>query len=98
MSSAVSPGLANRVLAEFARSLPSDGPEDIKPLTSQQLDILQRVADGLTYREVGEALFLTEKTIKYHMGQIVDRLHVKNRSQAVAYYLRYIKRNSLPKD
>jgi DNA-binding NarL/FixJ family response regulator len=83
--------LAGRILAEFARSTPSSAAEVVKPLTAQQLDILQRVAQGQTYREVGEALFLSEKTIKYHMGQIVDRLRVKNRSQAVVYYESHLK-------
>jgi DNA-binding NarL/FixJ family response regulator len=87
----LSPGLAGRILAEFARSTPSSAAEVVKPLTAQQLDILQRAAQGQTYREVGEALFLSEKTIKYHMGQIVDRLRVKNRSQAVVYYESHLK-------
>jgi len=43
------------------------------------------VAEGRTYKEIGAALHLTEKTIKYHMGQILERLHLENRAQAIAY-------------
>jgi two-component system NarL family response regulator len=94
-----SPGLAARVLAEFARqagaqagcpasSLPAvrstESSAATPALSSRQLQILSLVAEGLTYREVGEALHLSERTIKYHMGEIVRRLHVKNRAQAIA--------------
>jgi DNA-binding NarL/FixJ family response regulator len=46
------------------------------------------VADGLSYREVGAVLNVSENTIKYHMGEILQRLHLKNREQVVAYALR----------
>jgi two-component system NarL family response regulator len=51
----------------------------------RQWEVLRLVARGLTYKEVGLELYLTEQAIKYHMGQILERLQVKNREQAVAY-------------
>jgi DNA-binding NarL/FixJ family response regulator len=54
-------------------------------LTPRQREILVLVADGLTYKEVGAALNLSENTIKYHMGEVLQRLHLKNREQVVAY-------------
>lgn len=56
-------------------------------LTARQHEILEMVANGLSYKEVGAALHLSENTVKYHMGEIVHRLHLKNREQAVAYAL-----------
>ncbi len=83
---AFSPGLAMRVLAELAHAAPTPARETGQDvLTPRQREILQMVAQGRTYKEIGAALHLTEKTIKYHMGQILERLHVENRAQAIAY-------------
>ncbi|MFW6136270.1 MAG: response regulator [Chloroflexota bacterium] len=89
--------LSGRVLREFAnqaeqleeRAAPglrgaAPGPD----LTARQREVLELVASGLTYREVGAALSVSEHTVKYHMGQILERLHLKNREQVVAYALR----------
>ena len=57
-------------------------------LTPRQHEILEMVANGLSYKEVGAALHLSENTMKYHMGEILQRLHLKNREQVVAYALR----------
>lgn len=86
----LSPGLAGRLLEEFARQgvapAPAEIAEDEEPaLTPRQREVLSLVAQGLTYKEVGAKLFLTEHTIKYHMGQIVERLHLENRRQVMEY-------------
>jgi DNA-binding NarL/FixJ family response regulator len=86
----LSPGLAGRVLKEFARqALEGNG---IKPprteteaLSVRQLQVLTLVAQGLTYKEVGAKLCLAERTIKYHIGEIIERLHLENRSQVIEY-------------
>jgi DNA-binding NarL/FixJ family response regulator len=57
-------------------------------LTKRQVEILQLVAQGLEYKEAAEILSVSEHTIKYHMGEIFQRLHLKNREQAIAYALR----------
>jgi len=80
----LSRGLATRILAEFRRrdtATPTAGPEP--SLTDRQMTILQHVASGLAYKEVGPLLGITERTVKYHMGEIVERLHVRNRSEAI---------------
>ncbi len=86
----LSPGLAERVLAEFARaaSSPSASPEGAsdETLTPRQQEILSLVAQGVIYKEIGERLHLSEKTIKYHMGQILEKLQVESRAQAIAYF------------
>jgi DNA-binding NarL/FixJ family response regulator len=86
----LSPGLAGRVLAEFARqgaSVGAVGPplEKERPLTPRQVEVLTLVAQGLTYKEVGAKLFLSEPTIKYHMGEIIERLHLKNRREVIEF-------------
>jgi two-component system NarL family response regulator len=87
----LSPGLAAKLLAEFTRQ--ATEPEHtqalvsppVERLSTRQLQVLTLVAQGLTYKEVGTKLGLTEATIKYHMGEIVDRLHLENRAQALEY-------------
>lgn len=85
----LSPGLASRILDEFRRReavAPEFGRESRKnSLSHRELQVLTLVASGLTYKEVGAKLFLSERTIKYHMSEIVNRLHLANRSEAIAY-------------
>lgn len=86
----LSSGIAGRVLAEFARNQKRSGPveravEKEETLTPRQIQVLTLVSQGLTYKEVGSKLFLSERTIKYHMGEIIDRLHLKNRRQVIEF-------------
>jgi two-component system NarL family response regulator len=93
---AVSRELAGALLKEFSRQSmgtprSGDGEPGTHPevdLTSRQLEILQWVVQGLSYKEVAERLCLSEHTIKYHMGEILQRLHLKNRDDVMAYALR----------
>ena len=86
---ALSPGLASRILNEFRRR--ATAPPDVgdRPpaqiLSPRETQVLTLVAQGLTYKEAGAKLCLAERTIKYHMGEIVARLHVESRAQAVEY-------------
>jgi len=85
----LSPGLAARILQEFSRQ-PSarhaeNEPPDKEFLTSRELEVLTLVAKGLTYKETGARLSLSERTIKYHMGEIIARLHMENRAQVIEY-------------
>ncbi len=80
----VPPGWVSRLVQESAaQAAPAQ-----KTLTARQREILQMVAKGLTYKEVARILNVSEATVKYHMGQIIERLGVKNREQAVTYALR----------
>jgi two-component system NarL family response regulator len=54
-------------------------------LNARQIEVLRLVADGLSYKEVGARLFLSERTIKYHMAEIMNRLHLENRAQVLAF-------------
>lgn len=57
-------------------------------LTPRQIEILQFVAQGLSNKELAVHLSVSEHTIKYHLGEIFRRLHVKNRDQAAEYAFR----------
>jgi DNA-binding NarL/FixJ family response regulator len=54
-------------------------------LTERQAEVLRLVALGLTYEEVAEQLSLSERTVRYQMTKIMDRLHLYNRAQVLAY-------------
>lgn len=85
-----SPGLAQKVLREFARRSVEIGkaPADeasAPALTDRQTQVLRAVAGGLTYKEVGASLGLSERTVRYHMAEIMNALHLANQSQVIAY-------------
>jgi DNA-binding NarL/FixJ family response regulator len=89
---ALPPELAARLLDEFARQARRQVPAGAHPgeaaegdLTPRQGEILTLVAQGLTYAQVGGVLFLSEATVRYHMTQIMERLHLQNRAQVIAY-------------
>lgn len=58
-------------------------------LTTREEQILQLVAEGSTNREVAKKLCISEKTVKFHMTHILEKLHLQNRSQVVAYAHRH---------
>ncbi len=88
-----SPDFAARILKEFKENnkyeykSPQDEIKELKKekLSKRQLEVLEMVAKGTTYKEVGEALGLTERTVKYHMEKILELLHLENRAQVIAY-------------
>ena len=49
------------------------------------MEVLRLVASGLTYKEVGKKLSLSEVTVRYHMSEIMHLLHLENRNQVIAY-------------
>ena len=88
----LSPGLAGRLLKEYAhqaeemKAVKAAAQRDgIEGLSSRQMQVLTLVAQGLMYKEVAAKLGLGERTVKYHMGEIVARLHLDNRAQVIEY-------------
>lgn len=90
------PALAARLVAEWTSPIPpGETPPLVPPargeggapaeLTPRQWEILQLIAEGMTYKEAGAALHLSEAGVKYHMGRILDLLHLTDREQALAF-------------
>lgn len=89
---ALQPELAARVLEEFVRQARQGEAAERPPreqLSERQTDVLMLVAQGMTYPQVGEVLRISEPTVRYHMAQIMDKLHLANRSQVIAYAARH---------
>lgn len=88
---AMSPGLARRLLDEFARGgskTRGDG-EIEESLTPREQEVLEQVAGGKTNREVGSILFVSEETVKYHLKNIMQKLHLRNRAEVVAWAIHH---------
>lgn len=66
---------------------PEPGPTEASgnDLTRRQAEVLRLVASGLTYKEVAGQLAFSERTVRYHMSEMIDRLHLQHRSQLLAY-------------
>lgn len=89
----ISRDLAARILEEFAcqaqrAEVTTEVKQDTNSLTPRQTEVLQLVAQGLTNKEIASRLFITERTAKYHMREILEKLHLRNRAQVIAYAVR----------
>jgi DNA-binding NarL/FixJ family response regulator len=84
---ALSPELASMALAEFARSgtEPVSKTDEGVTLTRRQNEVLELTAQGLSNKEIASKLHLSEATVKYHVSQILERLHLKSRYQLAQY-------------
>ncbi len=82
-----SPALASLVLGEFRRMAQASGP--VQVLSAREREVLQYVARGHTYREIGEALFIAEKTVENHVRNILGKLHLNRRQELVRYALEH---------
>ncbi|HEX9075547.1 MAG TPA: response regulator transcription factor [Anaerolineae bacterium] len=83
----ISRGLATKILGEFARHLQQDEAQaaNKEDLTDREKEVLRLVAEGATNRDIAGKLNVTENTVKYHLKNILEKLHLRNRAQAVAY-------------
>lgn len=97
------PDLLNKVLGEFQR-LRYDGSPPVRiekepgeaeaapgvgALTEREMDILEQIVNGLSNAEIGEELFISEKTVKNHITNILRKLGLTDRTQAAVYALRH---------
>jgi len=87
----MSGAMAAKVLEEFSRR--GDPAQESlhmaeESLSDREREVLQLVAEGLTNQEIGERLCLSENTIKKHLANVLDKLHLSNRVQAAVYAVR----------
>lgn len=76
-----SPKLAGFVLDAFAAIEVTDIDPELDKLTKRERDVLQHIARGYTYREVGEQLFISVKTVENHMSSVLRKLQLSNRRE-----------------
>lgn len=85
---ALTPTLARKVLGEFAKK--PVAPTQPSNLTERERDVLELLVSGVTSnRDLAERLFISENTVKYHLRNILEKLHLNNRAQVIAYAVRH---------
>ena len=87
----ISPSMASKLITEFQSlsRLAADRSQVPAPkLTDRELEVLKLVAQGMTNREVADRLFIAENTVKNHVRNILEKLHLHSRMEAVVYAVR----------
>ncbi|MBI4319152.1 MAG: response regulator transcription factor [Chloroflexi bacterium] len=86
----ISPGMARKLLNEFAQlTRKPETPVALRDeLTRREKEVLQRLSDGSTDKEIAAHLCISRRTVKNHVHNILEKLHLQNRVQATAYALR----------
>ncbi|MDP9075302.1 MAG: response regulator transcription factor [Actinomycetota bacterium] len=77
-----SPTLAALVLGEFRRLSTRAGGD---PISEREREVLQLVARGYTYRNIGERLYISPKTVENHVRNILGKLHLSRRDELIRY-------------
>jgi two-component system NarL family response regulator len=89
--SLISPSMASKLLNEFAAMVKRRDERTQVPgprLTERELEVLKLVAKGLNNRDIGQELFISENTVKNHVRNILEKLHLHSRMEAVVYAVR----------
>jgi len=82
-----SPSLAALVLTEFRRISKAEAPGEA--LSAREREVLQHVARGHTYKEIGEELFIAEKTVENHVRNILAKLHLNRKNELMRYAIEH---------
>ena len=79
----IQPSLTRKVVAELNRLSATPTPQLEIPLTEREIDVLRCIAAGLSNREIADKLVITEGTVKNHVSNILNKLDVRDRTQAI---------------
>jgi DNA-binding NarL/FixJ family response regulator len=79
----LAPSVTRRLIEEFARMQPRIESKDLASLTDRELEVLKLVARGLSNAEIANELVIGETTVKTHVGNVLMKLELRDRAQAV---------------
>ena len=82
---AISPLLATKIIEEFSKQATKGAKPPGSELTERETDVLRLVTTGAINKEIAATLKITENTVKYHLRNIMEKLHLSNKAQAAAY-------------
>jgi DNA-binding NarL/FixJ family response regulator len=94
---AITPATAARIIDEFLRA-PGIPPQNAQRLTDREVEVLRLVTAGLRNREIAAELGISENTVKFHLKNIVEKLHAQNRAELAARAVREGLVPDLPRD
>ncbi|WDL98298.1 response regulator [Alicyclobacillus sp. ALC3] len=80
--------LAMHIITEFSTPKQEKTPPPVDALTDRELEVLRKLSTGATNRDIASALFISENTVRNHVRNILEKLHLNNRVQAAAFALR----------
>lgn len=80
--------IAYKILTEFNKQSTSDPNQSIESLTEREIQLLKLVVEGLSNKEIGARLFLSDQTVKKQLSNMLQKLHLNNRVQAAVYAVR----------
>ena len=85
--SRISPAMASKLLTEFAAMTKRTERQELPPprLTDRELEVLKLVARGLNNRDIAKELYISENTVKNHIRNILEKLQLHSRMEAVIY-------------
>jgi DNA-binding NarL/FixJ family response regulator len=91
--SLINPSMAGKLLTEFATLAKRDGQERVQPvppprLTDREMQVLKLVARGMNNRDIAKELFISENTVKNHVRNILEKLQIHSRMEAVMVAVR----------
>ena len=89
--SLISPSMASKLLSEFATMIKKSEERPQMPLprlTERELEVLKLVARGMANRDIAKELFISENTVKNHVRNILEKLQLHSRMEAVMYAVR----------
>jgi len=88
--SPLSGAIATKILMEFNRPIQEKNEETdyVDELTQREVEILMAITEGLTNKEIATNFSIAENTVKIHLRNILEKLHLKNRIQAAVYAVR----------
>ncbi len=84
--SSLHPVIAQKVIQEMHQ--PTDLPPTDDPLSAREVEVLQNVAQGMSNQEIARTLKIKEGTVRIHVGNILNKLQLANRTQAALHALR----------
>jgi len=85
----VIPGnLAMQIISEFSKPVDRTIRQQVDELTERELEVLRHLSTGASNREIAHALYISENTVRNHVRNILEKLHLSNRVQAAVYAVR----------
>ncbi len=82
------PGIVKKLLIQFSRVIPTDSPSvppSLAELTPREKEVLRLIATGASNREIAQKLYISEGTVKNHVTNMLNRLNLRDRTQAAIF-------------